>query len=247
MQENLIYMNKLLSDENIYNDNTLKKHFKTIIGNPPFSEKWSADKKLLNDERFNGNIAPKTKADYAFVQHMIYQLDNKGTMAVVLPHGILFRSRAEGKIRQWLVKEDLIEAIIGLPANLFYRNEISAIIILYNKDKEEARQNKIFFIDASREFQEGKNQNVLRDEDVEKIVSIFDNYEEVEKYSRIVTLDEIKENDYNLNISRYIDTTEEEEQIDVAQAIKELKQLELERNEIQATMYSFLKELGYCE
>ena len=159
----------------------------------------------------------------------------------------MFRGGAEGKIRQQLVNEDLIEAIIGLPANLFYGTGIPATIILYNKDKEAARQNKIFFIDASREFQEGKNQNVLRDEDVEKIVSTFDNYEEVEKYSRIVTLDEIKENDYNLNISRYIDITEEEEQIDVAQAIKELKQLEQERNEIEATMYGFLKELGYCE
>ena len=119
--------------------------------------------------------------------------------------------------------------------------------IANNKDKEEAHRNKIFFIDASQDFQEGKNQNVLRDEDVEKIVSTFDNYEEIEKYSRIVTFDEIKENDYNLNISRYIDTTEEEEQIDVVQAIKELQQLEQERNEIEATMYSFLKELGYCE
>ena len=247
MQENLIRMNKLLSGESICNDNILEKRFKTIIGNPPFSEKWSANEKFLEDERFNGNLAPKTKADYAFVQHMIYQLDNKGIIAVVLPNGILFRGGAEGKIRQGLVKEDLIEAIIGLPANLFYGTGIPATIILYNKDKEAARQNKIFFIDASRDFQEGKNQNVLRDEDVEKIVSTFNNYEEIEKYSRIVTLDEIKENDYNLNISRYIDTTEEEEQIDVVQAIKELKQLEQEREKIEATMYSFLKELGYCE
>ena len=243
MQENLIRMNKLLSGESICNDNILEKRFKTIIGNPPFSEKWSADKKLLADERFNGNLAPKTKADYAFVQHMIYQLDNKGTMAVILPNGVLFRGGAEGKIRKGLMNEDLIEAIIGLPANLFYGTGIPATIILYNKDKEAARQNKIFFIDASRDFQEGKNQNVLRDEDVEKIVSTFNNYEEIEKYSRIVTLDEIKENDYNLNISRYIDTTEEEEQIDVVQAIKELKQLEQEREKIEATMYSFLKEL----
>ena len=247
MQENLIRMNKLLCGENICNDNTLEKHFKTIIGNPPFSEKWNADKKLLADERFNGNLAPKTKADYAFVQHMIYQLDNKGIIAVVLPNGVLFRGGAEGKIRQGLVKEDLIEAIIGLPVNLFYKTGIPVVIIIYNKNKEETQQNKILFIDASQDFQEGKNQNVLRDEDVEKIVSTFDNYEEVEKYSRIVTLDEIKENNYNLKISRYIDTTEEEEQIDVEQSIKELKQLEQEREKIEATMYSFLKELGYCE
>ena len=238
-------MNTLLN--NTCNDNTLEKHFKTIIGNPPFSEKWNADKKLLTDERFNGNLAPKTKADYAFVQHMIYQLDNKGIIAVVLPNGVLFRGRAEEKIRQRLVEEDLIQAIIGLPVNLFYKTGIPVVIIIYNKNKEEIQQNKILFIDASQDFQEGKNQNILRDEDVEKIISTFDNYEEIEKYSRIVTLDEIKENDYNLNISRYIDTTEEEEQIDVAQVIKELKQLELEREKIEATMYSFLKELGYYE
>ena len=247
MQENLIRMNKLLCGENICNDNTLEKHFKTIIGNPPFSEKWNADKKLLADERFNGNLAPKTKADYAFVQHMIYQLDNKGIIAIVLPNGVLSRGRAEEKIRQRLVEEDLIQAIIGLPINLFYKTVIPVVIIIYNKNKEETQQNKILFIDASQDFQKRKNQNVLRDKDVEKIVSTLDNYKEIEKYSRIVTLDEIKENNYNLNISRYIDTTEEEEQIDVEQSIKELKQLEQEREKIEATMYSFLKELGYCE
>ena len=223
--------------------------FDRVIANPPYSLKNWGREEASADEfgRFRFGLPPANAGDYAFVQHMLATLNHTGKAGVVLPHGILFRGGAEGKIRQGLVKEDLIEAIIGLPANLFYGTGIPATIILYNKDKEEARQNKIFFIDASREFQEGKNQNVLRDEDVEKIVSTFENYEEIEKYSRIVTLDEIKENDYNLNISRYIDTTEEEEQIDVIQAIKELKQLEQERNEIEATMYGFLKELGYCE
>ncbi len=223
--------------------------FDRVIANPPYSLKNWGREEASADEfgRFRFGLPPANAGDYAFVQHMLATLNHTGKAGVVLPHGILFRGGAEGKIRQGLVKEDLIEAIIGLPANLFYGTGIPATIILYNKDKEEARQNKIFFIDASRDFQEGKNQNVLRDEDVEKIVSTFDNYEEIEKYSRIVTLDEIKENEYNLNISRYIDTTEEEEQIDVTQAIQELKQLELERNEIEATMYSFLKELGYCE
>ena len=241
MQENLIRMNKLLSGESICNDNILKKRFKTIIGNPPFSEKWSADKKLLDDERFNGNLAPKTKADYAFIQHMIYQLDNKGTMAVVLPNGVLFRGRAEGNIRQKLVDEDLIQAIIGLPTNLFYKTGIPIVIIIYNKNKKETQRNKILFIDASKDFKKEKNKNVLRDEDIEKIVSTFDNYEEVEKYSRIVTLDEIKENEYNLNISRYIYIAEKA-QIDMTQIIKELKQLELERNEIEVTIYGLLNE-----
>ena len=225
--------------------------FDRVIANPPYSLKNWGREEASADEfgRFRFGLPPANAGDYAFVQHMLATLNHTGKAGVVLPHGILFRGGAEGKIRKALVQkdEDLIEAIIGLPANLFYGASISAVIVIYNKDKEEARKNKIFFIDASRDYQEGKNQNVLRDEDVEKIVSTFDNYEEIEKYSRIVTLDEIKENDYNLNISRYIDTTEEEEQIDVAQAIQELKQLELERNEIEATMYSFLKELGYCE
>ena len=222
--------------------------FDRVIANPPYSLKNWGREEASADEfgRFRFGLPPANAGDYAFVQHMLATLNHTGKAGVVLPHGILFRGGAEGKIRQGLVKEDLIEAIIGLPANLFYGTGIPVTIILYNKDKEEAHENKIFFIDASRDFQEGKNQNVLRDEDVEKIVSTFDNYEEIEKYSRIVTLDEIKENDYNLNISRYIDTTEEE-QIDVVQAIKELQQLELEHNEIEATMYSFLKELGYCE
>lgn len=223
--------------------------FDRVIANPPYSLKNWGREEANADEfgRFRFGLPPANAGDYAFVQHMLATLNHTGKAGVVLPHGILFRGGAEGKIRQGLVKEDLIEAIIGLPSNLFYGTGIPATIILYNKDKEEAHQNKIFFIDASQDFQEGKNQNVLRDEDVEKIVSTFDNYEEIEKYSRIVTLDEIKENDFNLNISRYIDTTEEEEQIDVAQAIKELKQLELERNEIESNMYNFLKELGYCE
>ena len=223
--------------------------FDRVIANPPYSLKNWGREEASADEfgRFRFGLPPANAGDYAFVQHMLATLNHTGKAGVVLPHGILFRGGAEGKIRQGLVKEDLIEAIIGLPANLFYGTGIPATIILYNKGKEEARQNKIFFIDASRDFQEGKNQNVLRDEDVEKIVSTFDNYEVIEKYSRIVTLDEIKENDYNLNISRYIDTTEEEEQIDVAKVIQELQQLELEREKIEETMYGFLKELGYCE
>ena len=223
--------------------------FDRIIANPPYSLKNWGREEASNDEfgRFRFGLPPANVGDYAFVQHMLATLSHTGKAGVVLPHGVLFRGKAEGKIRQELIKEDLIEAIIGLPSALFYKTNISVIIIIYNKDKEEERKDKIFFIDASLDYQKEKNQNVLRDEDVEKIISTFNNYEEIEKYSRIVTLDEIKENDYNLNISRYIDTTEEEEQIDVAQAIKELKQLEQERNEIEATMYGFLKELGYCE
>ena len=164
-----------------------------------------------------------------------------------MPHGVLFRGGAEGKIRQGILEEDLIEAIIGLPSNLFYGTGIPACILIINKNKEEHKKGKVLFIDASNDYQEGKNQNVLRDEDIQKIVSTYDAWEDVDKYSRVVTLEEIRENDYNLNIARYIDTTEEEEQIDVAEALRQLRQLEQERDEIEKVMYGYLKELGYGE
>ena len=164
-----------------------------------------------------------------------------------MPHGVLVRGGAEGKIRQGILEEDLIEAIIGLPANLFYGTGIPACILIINKNKEEHNKEKVLFIDASQDYQEGKNQNVLRDEDIQKIVSTYDAWKDVEKYSRVVTLEEIKENDYNLNIARYIDTAEEEEQIDVAEALRQLRQLEQERDEIEKVMYGYLKELGYGE
>lgn len=220
--------------------------FDRVIANPPYSLKdWGREKVSVDKfGRFRFGLPPASVGDYAFVQHMLATLSHTGKAGIVLPHGVLFRGKAEGKIRQGLVKEDLIEAIIGLPANLFYGTDIPATIILYNKDKEEARQNKIFFIDASRDFQEGKNQNVLRDEDVEKIVSTFDNYEEIEKYSRIVTLDEIKENEYNLNIPRYVDTYEEEEEIDIHAVMAEIKKLEDERAKLDKEIEAYLKELG---
>ncbi|KIP20613.1 putative type I restriction enzymeP M protein [Anoxybacillus ayderensis] len=218
-----------------------------VIANPPFSLKnWGREEAEADAfHRFRFGLPPKNAGDYAFIQHMIATLNDEGKAGVVMPHGVLFRGGAEGKIRQGILEEDLIEAIIGLPANLFYGTGIPACILIINKNKEEHKKGKVLFIDASHDYQEGKNQNVLRDEDIEKIVSTYDAWKDVEKYSRVVTLEEIKENDYNLNIARYIDTTEEEEQIDVAEALRQLRQLEQEREEIEKVMYGYLKELGY--
>jgi len=178
---------------------------------------------------------------------MIAILNQNGKMGVVVPHGVLFRSGVEGKIREGIIKEDIIETIIGLPQNLFYGTGIPAAILIVNKNKPTERKDKILFINASEEYQEGKNQNHLRDQDIEKIVDAYHDYKDIEKYSRTVSMDEIKENDFNLNISRYVDTSEEEESIDVHQALKELRELEQRRKEIDAKMNEYLKELGYGE
>ena len=162
-----------------------------------------------------------------------------------MPHGVLFRGSSEGKIRKGMLEEDLFEAVIGLPSNLFYGTGIPASILVLNRNKPEARRGKVLFIDASEEFKEGGNQNYLRDEDIENISTTFHAFEDVEKYARVVPLDEIKQNDWNLNISRYVDTSEEEVRIDVAEAVQKLRELEQERSEADATMNRYLAELGY--
>jgi type I restriction enzyme M protein len=220
-----------------------------VIANPPFSLKnWGREEAEADEfNRFRFGLPPKNAGDYAFIQHMIATLNDEGKAGVVMPHGVLFRGGAEGKIRQGILEEDLIEAIIGLPANLFYGASIPAVILVISKNKEEYKKGKVLFIDASQDYQEGRNQNFLRDEDIQKIVSTYDAWKDVEKYCRVVTLEEIRGNDYNLNIARYVDTTEEEEQIDVAEALRQLRQLEQERDEIEKVMYGYLKELGYGE
>jgi type I restriction enzyme M protein len=220
-----------------------------VIANPPFSLKnWGREEAEADPYgRFRFGLPPKNAGDLAFVQHMIATLNHRGIAGVVMPHGVLFRGGAEGKIRQGILEEDLLEAVIGLPANLFYGTGIPACILILNRNKAPERKGHVLFIDASRDYQEGKNQNVLRDQDIDKIVSAFEKWEDQDKYCRIVSLEEIKENDYNLNISRYVDTTEEEEQIDIAEALRQLRQLEKEREEIEKVMYGYLKELGYGE
>ena len=219
--------------------------FNAIVANPPFSAKWSSDKSFLDDERFGayGKLAPKSKADYAFVQHMIYHLDENGTMGIVLPHGVLFRGAAEGIIRKYLVDEkNYLDAVIGLPANIFYGTSIPTVILIFKKCRSEDQD--ILFIDASKEFEKVKNQNKLREEDIEKIVNTYANREEIEKYSHRATLDEIKENDFNLNIPRYVDTFEEEEPVILEDVIKELKQINEDMKEIDAEIKKYCDELG---
>lgn len=253
---NLARMNMLLHDVSyqnfdIRNDDTLEnpRHldikFDAVVANPPYSANWSADPKFLDDERFSayGKLAPKSKADFAFVQHMIYQLDDKGTMAVVLPHGVLFRGAAEGTIREYLIKDkNYLDAVIGLPANLFYGTSIPTVILVFKKCREQSKD--ILFIDASSDFEKGKNQNILRECDIDKILNTYKKRETIEKYSYVATLDEIAENDYNLNIPRYVDTFEEEEPIDIVEVKNKISSIDKELEALYKELEDDLKELG---
>lgn len=218
---------------------------KTIIANPPFSASWSADTAQLSDPRFKeyGKLAPKSKADYAFIQDMIYKLDSDGIMTVVLPHGVLFRGSAEGHIRKYLVeKMNYLDAVIGLPPNIFFGTQIPTCILVFKKNRKP--DDNIVFIDASREFEKAKNKNLLLESHIEKITSTYLNRVEIEKYSHLVTLQEITDNDYNLNIPRYVDTFEEEEEINIQDVMSEIKSLESKRAELDAEINIYLQELG---
>ena len=174
-----------------------------------------------------GKLAPASKADYAFILHSLYHLNDTGTMAIVLPHGVLFRGAAEGKIRQILIEKNYLDAIIGLPVNLFYGTGIPTAVLIFKKNK---KTKDIFFIDASKEFEKGKNQNNLTDLQVNKIVETYKNRKDIEKYAYLASFEEVKENDFNLNIPRYVDTFEEEEPIDILEV---MKQLEKDNQEIK--------------
>lgn len=220
--------------------------FDRVIANPPFSlDKWGHE--IAEQDgfgRFRHGVAPKTRGDFAFVQHMIATLNTHGKLAVVVPHGVLFRGAAEGTIRTNIIEEDLIEAVIGLPPALFYGTGIPAAIVVINKDKPKERKGKIIFVHAAEEFESLKKQNKLRPQDIEKITEAVKEYQDIDKYCRVVDLSEIKQNDYNLNISRYIDTTPEEEEIDIKAAVKELHQIEEKRKVVEEKMNKYLKELG---
>ncbi|QQK80726.1 SAM-dependent DNA methyltransferase [Salicibibacter cibi] len=220
-----------------------------VIANPPFSLKnWGREEAETNKYgRFRFGLPPKNAGDLAFIQHMVATLNHEGKAGIVMPHGVLFRGGAEGKIRKGLLEEDLLEAVIGLPANLFYGTGIPASILIFNRGKEEDKKGKVFFVHGADDYEPGTNQNVLRDNDISKIVSSYDQWRDKEKYCTVVGLEEIRGNDYNLNIPRYIDITEEEEDIDVKDELAKLHKLELERGEIEITMKSYLKELGYVE
>lgn len=253
---NLCRMNMLLhgikfNNFSIENNDTLEKdefadqQFDAVVANPPFSASWSADSKFLSDDRFSkaGVLAPKSKADYAFILHMVYHLNEGGTMACVAPHGVLFRGAAEGTIRRFLIEtKNYIDAIIGLPANIFYGTSIPTCILVLKKCRKES--DNILFIDASKEFEKVKTQNKLREEHIKKIVETYRERKEIEKYSHLATLDEVKENDFNLNIPRYVDTFEEEEEIDIKAVMQEIKDLEAKRADLDKEIEVYLRELG---
>ena len=219
-----------------------KTNFDAVVANPPYSAHWDNNENKLKDPRFSayGKLAPKTKADYAFVLHGLYHLSPEGTMAIVLPHGVLFRGAAEGVSRQNIIEKNYLDAVIGLPANLFYGVSIPTIVLVFKKN----RQNKdIFFIDASREFEKGKNQNKLTEENIDKIISTYLKREDVDKYAHKAELDEIKENDYNLNIPRYVDTFEPEPPVDLGKVADELEEVNQKIAENKKELLGMLKEL----
>ena len=218
-----------------------------VIANPPFSlDEWGREVAESDGYgRFRFGVPPKTKGDLAFVQHMVAVLNAGGRLGVVMPHGVLFRGAAEGKIRRDLLQEDLVEAVIGLPPNLFYGTGIPASILVLNRMKPAERRGKVLFVEASREFEEGSNQNRLRNEDIGHITDTFHTYADVEKYARVVPLADVEQNDWNLNISRYVDTAEEAAHIDVDAALRRLRKLESERTEAEVQMNRHLAELGY--
>lgn len=219
--------------------------FDAVVANPPYSQNW--DTKNVDrekDTRFKGyGVAPASKADYAFVLHGLYHLDKAGTMAIVLPHGVLFRGASEGKIRKNIIDNNLLDTVIGLPANLFYGTSIPTCVLVFKG--REARKNKdILFIDASNEFEKGKNQNKLSPENIDKIIETYRNREDVEKYAHVASLDEIKENDYNLNIPRYVDTFEEEEVIPLSQVAQELTEVKAEIADSYDKLFELMNELN---
>src|SRR5690606_19279422 len=236
---NLARMNMILHDVHyskfdIQQDDTLThpQHvdmkFEAVVANPPFSAKWSASSLFMSDDRFSqyGRLAPASKADFAFVQHMLHHLADNGTMAVVLPHGVLFRGGAEGHIRQYLIERNYLDAVVGLPANIFYGTSIPTCILVFKKFRE--HKDDILFVDASQHFEKAGNQNYLTDEHIDKIVNAYRERINKEKYSYVATLDEVKENEYNLNIPRYVDTFEEEAMIDIREISQALKENDLE-------------------
>jgi len=218
--------------------------FNVVVANPPFSlDKWGHDE-AGHDRfgRFHRGLPPRSKGDYAFISHMIETTTlGDGRVGVVVPHGVLFRGGSEGKIRQQLIEDNLLDGVVGLPANLFFGTGIPAAIVVFNRAKKDQ---SVFFIDASREYEDGKNQNRLRPGDIEKIVTTWRARKDVPKYAKLASFDEIKENEFNLNIPLYVDTFEEEEEIDLAEVQREIDRIEAELAKTREELRAALKELG---
>ena len=216
--------------------------FNMVLMNPPYSAKWSATAGFLQDERFSdyGVLAPKSKADYAFLLHGLYHLKSNGTMAIVLPHGVLFRGAAEGKIREKLLRAGNIYAVIGLPANLFYNTSIPTCIIVLKKHRD---GRDVLFIDASKKFDKGKKQNAMTDEHIEAVMELYSKRETVEKESYLANFEDIEKNDFNLNIPRYVDNFEKEEEVDINALLTQMDQTDKELEQAQGEFLSLLKDL----
>lgn len=256
---NLAKMNLILhgvekEDMHLRNGDTLNKDwptdepylFDSVLMNPPYSAVWSSAEGFLDDPRFNryGRLAPKSKADFSFLLHGFYHLKDTGAMAIVLPHGVLFRGGAEGVIRKKLLEDGSIDTIIGMPANLFFGTSIPTTVIILKKNRT---TRDVYFIDASEEFIKEKNQNKMTEENIAKIVDAYKARTEIEKFAYLATFEEIKENDFNLNIPRYVDTFEEEEPIDMAQVGAELKAVRKEKAELETSLREMIATLTYGE
>ncbi|MCK5285740.1 MAG: type I restriction-modification system subunit M [Candidatus Pacebacteria bacterium] len=237
-----------LANPQFLNPNGSLKTFDIVVANFPYAIKDYEYNILKTNKygRIDGyEMPPKKNADYAFILHIIKSMNSNGRAGVVVPHGVLFRAGAEGRIREQILKNDLIDTIVTLPPKLFYGTGIPASILIFNKNKTEGRKNKVLFINAEKEFSEDKNQNSLRVQDIQKIAKTYDKYKDIENYARVVDLKEIAENKYNLNVSLYIENGEKEEEIDVSVVKKELIQLEKERTKIDKKVEGFLKILKY--
>lgn len=242
------WCNTLTSPALVENDRLMK--FNVVVANPPFSlDKWGAEE--AESDRFNRfwrGVPPKSKGDWAFISHMVEAaLEKEGRVAVVVPHGVLFRGAAEGRIRRKMIEENLLDAVIGLPGNLFPTTSIPVAILVFDRSREKGGVNQsrknVLFVDASRDYLPGKNQNSLSDEHIRKIVETVKGRQDVEKYAHVAAFEEIKENDFNLNIPRYVDTFEEEEEIDIDAVQQEIDQLEKELAEVRAKMAVMLKDV----
>ncbi|GEO58016.1 type I restriction-modification system subunit M [Companilactobacillus bobalius] len=218
------------------------RSFDMVVANPPYSAHWNNEDNKMKDPRFKeyGGLAPKTKADYAFLLHGLYHLSNEGTMAIVLPHGVLFRGAKEEKIRKALLNKNQIDAVIGLPAGLFYSTGIPTLVMVLKKNKT---NKDVMFIDASNNFEKGKNQNILRDDDINKIINTYKERKDVDKYAHIAPMSEIEENEFNLNIPRYVDTFEPEPEIDLGEVTKEIRENNKKIMENKNELLSMMKEL----
>lgn len=242
------WCNTLTHPTLVENDRLMK--FNVVVANPPFSlDKWGADE--AESDRFNRfwrGVPPKSKGDYAFISHMVEAaLEKEGRVAVVVPHGVLFRGGAEGRIRQKMIEDNILDAVVGLPANLFPTTSIPVAILVFDRSREKGGENQnrrdVLFIDASREFQSNKNHNTLLPEHIDKILITYTDLKDVEKYAHAATFEEIKENDFNLNIPRYVDTFEEEAEIDIAAVQQEIDEIEAELMAVRTKMAEYLKEV----